>query len=403
MHDYNFLISISLILLVTKFFGSITKRVNLPQVVGALVAGVLLGPSGFGLIQETDFLTKTAEIGVIMLMFMAGIDTEIDELKKTGLSAFLIACCGVILPLIAGIIIYFAFNSNGYSSEEMLKATFVGVVLTATSVSITVETLREMGKLKGKMGTAILGAAIIDDIIGIILLTIVSSFKSPDVSIVGVFIKIGAYFIFLIIVGLIAHYIFDKLEKKYVHMKRVAIYAFAFCLAMSWISEVLFGIADITGAYFAGLILCNIMEGRQFIAKKFAVTSYMIFAPVFFASIGVKTNLEGLNSSIILFSIVLIGAAIITKLIGCGVAAKICKFNNKEAIGIGIGMISRGEVALIVAQKGEGFGLISKDIFPAIILMVIITTLITPLLLRYWLGSDGKKRDLRYNKPKLES
>lgn len=404
MHDYNYLIAIALILVSTKFFGSITKKINLPQVVGALVAGIIIGPTGLNLIGETDFLIKTAEIGVIMLMFMAGIDTELEELKKTGFSSILIACFGVILPLIAGACVYYFFYTDvpNITQIDVLKGAFIGVVLTATSVSITVETLREMGVLKGKMGTAIVGAAIIDDIIGIVMLTVISSFKSPDVHIGGVIIKIFAYFIFLGIVGYIAHKVFVKLEKKYIHMKRVVIYAFAFCLTMAWISEVIFGIADITGAYFAGLILCNIMEGREFIAKKFSVTSYMIFAPVFFASIGVKTDLREINSTIIVFSLVLLIVAILSKFIGCSFAARISGFRGKAAAAIGIGMVSRGEVALIVAQKGERLGLVDSAIFPAIVLVVVVTTLITPILLKLLLGHGSTGEDQRIDNKKEE-
>ncbi len=384
MESHSYLIVLALILMSTKFFGSLSKKAHLPQVVGALLAGVILGPSFFGVIEGTEFIEHVSAIGVIMLMFLAGIDTELDELKKTGLSSLLIALGGALLPFAIGTIVYLAFYSdlNNISNTELLEGFFIGVVISATSVSITVESLREMGYLKGKMGSAIVGAAIIDDIVGIIMLTVISSFKSADVKIQSIFFDIGLYFIFLVVIGIIAHKIFKTIEHKYPHMRRVPIYAFSFCLFMAWASEVLFGIADITGAYFAGLVLCNIMDARQYIAKKFAVTSYMIFAPVFFASIGINTDLNSIDGSIVLFSMVLLIGAILSKFIGCGLAAKLSGFNRKESMAIGAGMVSRGEVALIVAQKGFALNLITAALFPAIVLVVIVTTLITPLLLK---------------------
>ena len=165
------------------------------------MAGILLGPSVLNFVGETDFLLKTSEIGVIMLMFLAGLDTDLGELKKTGVASFIIALIGVIVPLIGGTACYELFFRDAADSLDFLKAVFIGVVLTATSVSITVETLREMGKLKGKVGTAILGAAVIDDILGIIILTVISGFADSSVNPVMVFVRIGLFFVFIAVVG----------------------------------------------------------------------------------------------------------------------------------------------------------------------------------------------------------
>lgn len=381
MESYDFLLSIAIILLVTKIFSLMSRKVHMPQVVGALVAGVVLGPSVLGQIAETDFLFKTSEIGVIILMFLAGLDTEIKELKKTGIASLVIAVIGVIVPLVGGYGVYQMFFQDTTDPQHFLKAVFVGVILTATSVSITVETLREMGKLNGKVGSSILGAAIIDDILGIIILSLVTSFTNPNVQPKQVFIKIGLYFVFLFFVGIFIPRIFKSLEKWHGTVRRMAIYGFAYCLIMAYITEVFFGIADITGAYFAGLFLCNITKTKEYIVKKLTVISYLMFSPMFFASIGIKTDIRGLSGSILIFSIVLTVVAILTKMVGCGLGAKLCKFSNKEAVGVGIGMVSRGEVALIVAQKGSEAALVDEELFPALVLMVIVTTLITPVLL----------------------
>lgn len=383
MESYDFLLFVAIILLSTKIFSLLSQKVNMPQVVGALLVGVLLGPSCLNILHETDFLTKSAEIGVIFLMFLAGLDTDFDDLKATGKSSVIIAFVGVLIPLGSGFLTYYLFF-HGQRPDTMifLESAFVGIVLTATSVSITVETLREMGKLKGKMGTSILGAAIIDDILGIIALTVITSFTVPGVEIMVVLLKILLFFVFIAVCGFFVFRLFRKLEIVYGTKRRVTIYAVAFCLLLSYISEVYFGVADITGAYFAGLILCNVTETKSYIASKINITSYMFFTPIFFASIGIKTVITGMSQELILFTLALLIVAILSKIVGCGLGAKICGFSNMDSLAIGVGMISRGEVALIVAQKGEQAGLISPTLFPAIVLVVIVTTLITPILLK---------------------
>ena len=394
---YLYLFSLAVILLSTKFLGLISRRVQLPAVVGALISGIILGPSFLDFIEYTDFIQKASEIGVILLMFMAGLDTDLDELKKSGLASFLVAVLGVVLPLLGGFLCFKYMFPEEYANNSLgfLKAVFVGVTLTATSVSITVETLREMGKLKGKMGTTIMGAAIIDDIVGIIVLTTITSMQDTSVNPTIVLVKIVMFFIFVVLTGAVVFFLKNRFIGSVKRRRRISIYALAFCLFMSFIAEEGFGVADITGAYLAGLILCNIMfcafSVREYIGKKFNVLNYLFFAPVFFASIGMQTNMKSLTGDIIWFTVVLTIVAILTKVVGCGLGAKICKFNNKEALGIGIGMISRGEVALIVAQKGADCGLLSETLFPAIVVVVIITTLITPILLKVLLTEKNNK------------
>lgn len=273
---------------------------------------------------------------------------------------------------------------------HMLKALFIGVVLTATSVSITVETLREMGRLKGKVGTAILGAAIIDDIMGIIVLTLVSAMTDPTVQPIAVLGRIAAFFILVVIVGFVMYRLFRAITNEWSNHRRIAIYALSFCLILSFVAEHYFGIADITGAYFAGLILCNLLEAREYINKKVNILAYMFFSPVFFASMGIKTELDGMTSSLLIFSFALLAVAIITKIVGCGLGAKLMGFNWSDSLSIGLGMVSRGEVALIVAQKGAQVGLIDSLLFPPIVLVVIVTTLITPILLKLFMKSPGE-------------
>lgn len=393
MNSYNFLLILAIILLSTKVLGLATGKVKMPQVVGALLAGLILGPSVLNLVVEDDFIFVISEIGVIMLMFSAGLETDLQELKKTGLASFIIAVAGVIVPLLGGFALYMLFFDGTGDPQHVLKAVFVGVILTATSVSITVETLKELGKLKGKVGTAILGGAIIDDILGIIVLTVVSSFTSPDAQISAVLIKILLFFVFVAIIGFVMYKYFKHLGNAFrEHMhRRVGIYALAACFLMSFCAEHFFGVADITGAYFAGLLLCNLSNVRDYVIRKIDICSYMLFAPVFFASVGIKTDLAGLTPSLLLFALLLLIVAIVSKIIGCGLGAKICKFSNHDALRVGIGMVSRGEVALIVAQKGAAVGLVSDTLFAPVILVVIVTTLITPVMLKMVMGDKIEK------------
>ena len=389
--DYGYLATLAIILLSTKVLGLASRRVHMPAVVGALLAGIILGPSCLGVVEETDFLTKLAEIGVIILMFLSGLETDLNELKENGVASFIVALIGVIVPLIGGTLTYYIMNPEGEMTVNVLKAIFVGVTLTATSVSITVETLRELGKLSGRMGTTILGAAVIDDIMGIVVLTAITSVGGEsDTSLSIVLLKIVLFFIFVLLAA-VAVFTVKKLAHGIKMRRRISIYVLAFCFIMSFCSEYFFGVADITGAYFAGVILCT-FGSKDYIDQRFDILGYLFFSPMFFASIGLKTNLTELagNPGIILFAFVLLIVAILTKIVGCGIGAKLCKFNNKDALSIGVGMVSRGEVALIVAQKGSESGLIESNMFPAIVLMVIVTTLITPIMLKLML-TDKKK------------
>jgi Kef-type K+ transport system membrane component KefB len=322
----------------------------MPQVVGALLGGLFLGPAMLGLIKETELISEIAEIGVIVLMFCAGLETDIKELGKSGKASFIIAILGVIVPLAGGFGIAYIFNRPGLIESSagvsiFLQNMFIGVILTATSVSITVETLKEIGKLNTRAGNAILGAAIIDDVLGIIALTIITSFADTSVNLVVVMLKIIGFFAFCLPVGLIFFYGFKKWTEKYEKdLRRFTIIAFVFCMVMAYISEKFFGVADITGAYIAGLIISNSQKSK-YLASRFDTLSYMFLSPIFFASVGLKVAIPNMSASIILFAVILTIVASLTKIIGCGIGAKMCKYTTKETVQIGMGMISRGEVA----------------------------------------------------------
>lgn len=381
MEDYSYLISIALILLSTKVLGLFSKVVRLPQVVGALLAGIILGPACLGIVHSTEMLSNLSEIGVIVLMFAAGLETDIDELKRTGKASFLIALIGVLVPLAGGAAVAYFFNDST-DSNVMLQNIFIGIILTATSVSITVETLKEMGKLSTRAGNAILGAAIIDDILGIIALTVVISMADESVNIGIVLLKILGFFAFTFVAAVGYHYAFKKwTDNSAVKLRRYVVISFVFCLVLAYCAEVFFGVADITGAFFAGLALSGTKKS-EYISKRFDTLSYLLLSPIFFAGIGLKVELPTMNGEIILFTVLLCVVAALTKVIGCGLGAKICKYTSKESLQIGVGMISRGEVALIVANKGEAVGLMSDKFFAPVIIMVVFTTVVTPVLLK---------------------
>lgn len=395
MEAYSILKDLAIIVIFAKTFGIVARKLKAPQVVGEILAGLIIGPCVLGFVQQTDFLTQMAEIGVILLMFSAGLETDLKELLKTGPIALAIACAGVFVPLVGGTLLYMGFYGVApWGSENFFKAVFIGVIMTATSVSITVQTLKELGKIKGKVGTTVLSAAIIDDVIGIIVLTFVIGFKNPDNDPVKVIVNTVLFFIFAIVVGYISYKVFKWADRRYRHTRRIPIAGMAYCFAMSFIAERFFGIADITGAYVAGIILCSI-DDSEYIAEKMDINSYMLFGPIFFASIGLKTDISHMSMDLLWFSIGFVAVALICKIIGCGLVAKICRFNNNDALKIGVGMMTRGEVALIVSQKGLAVGLLSDVYFTCVILLIIVSSISTPIILKLLYAKDdqGKERD----------
>ncbi|MDD7682604.1 MAG: cation:proton antiporter [Clostridium sp.] len=387
--SYRYLLDLALILLSTKVLSLVTKRFKLPQVVGALLAGLILGPAVFNIIEETDFIKQLAEVGVIVLLFNAGLESNLSEFKKSGKTSFIVAVMGVMIPLIGGTILAYCINHGKVENVSVfVQNIFIGSVLTATSVSITVETLRELGKVSTSVGNIIVGAAIIDDVLGMLVLTIITSLAGSSVSVIKVIVKIVGFFIFSIIVGIITYKLFNKWVDKYdIDKRRFVIVSFVICLLLSFSAEEFFGVADITGAYIAGLVLSSNKE-TIYITKRFETLSYILLSPVFFASVGLNVKLPDLNGEIVIITIALIVVAILTKIIGCGLGAKLCGYNNMESIQIGSGMVTRGEVTLIIASKGLALGLMSSYFLTPVILMVVFTSIFTPILLKIVFSKD---------------
>lgn len=391
MEAYEVLRDLAIIIFAAKFFAVLARKCKAPQVVGQIVAGLLIGPCVLGLVAPSDFITQMAEIGVVLLMFEVGLETDLRELIKTGPIALLIACAGVFIPLVMGALLYMGFYGVApWGSEEFFKAVFIGTIMTATSVSITVAALQELGKIKSKVGTTIVSAAIIDDVIGIIVLTFVIGFKSPDSHPGMVVLKTIVFFIVAVTGGFVVFKVFLALDKRYPHTRRIPIVAMAFCFGLSYVAEKYFGIADITGAYIAGIVLCNLSD-NTYIERKVDVSSYMLFGPLFFASIGLKTNFDAMDSTLFIFCLCFVVVALLAKIIGCGLAAKLCRHTFSDSLKIGVGMMTRGEVALIVAQKGLAANLLTSDYFMAVILLILFSSIATPIVLKFLYAKDEKQ------------
>ncbi len=389
METYKILKDLAIIFICAKGAGLLARKLKAPMVVGEIIAGLIIGPClGLNLVQPSDFISQMAEIGVILIMFSAGLETNLQELKKSGFAAFMIACVGVLVPLVGGSLLYMCvYGFASFGTDEFFKAVFIGCIMTATSVGITVEVLKEMGKLKSRVGQTILSAAIIDDVIGIIALTFVLGFKDPDSNTLLVTGKILLFLVLSLIIGFIVYKAFKFYDDRHAHTRRIPIIAITLCFIMAYIAEKYFGIADITGAYIAGIILCNVRDA-EYIDRRVSINGYMFFAPVFFVSIGLKTDFSSIDSSMVVFSIGFVLVAMLSKIIGCGLASKCFRYSWIDCLKIGAGMMTRGEVALIITNKGLGLGIIDSSYFTAVILLIIVSSIVTPIVLKLLFGKS---------------
>ncbi len=391
MEYYKILLPLALILFVSKSLGIFSKKMGIPQVIGMLLAGVVIGLIKYipdqGILTESvlDGLSFIAKIGVVLIMFSAGLETNVKQIKETGAASLVITILGVVTPMGLGFVVAALFNGGfvGMSQEQLLTNLFYGVILTATSVSITVTTLKELGKLNTKVGASIISAAIIDDIIGIIVLSVVIGMKDTGSAsdALRVILMTGLFFIAAIGVGLLVRLIFKWLDKKWPHNRRVPIFSLAVCFFFAYAAEHWFGVADITGSYIAGLVLSSI-HSKEYIDRKIDINCYMVFGPVFFANIGLNATLTGISANMLWFGLAYVGVAIIGKLVGCGAGAFMCKFNFKDSLRVGLGMMVRAEVVLVCTQKGVENGLVDSAITPFVLLLILLTSFMTPMFLR---------------------
>ncbi len=386
MSATTFLVLIACLLLGAKFAGWLCQRVHLPVVVGQLLVGVIVGPSLLGWVHPETTLDTFATIGVIILMFIAGLETDMKQMRQVGGAAFLSATMGVILPFIAGA--GFAYVL-GYTIPVSL---FFGTLLTATSVSISAQTLKDLGKLQTREGTTILGAAVIDDVLGLIVLSVMLAFtlgQNP----VWAIVKMLLYFPIAYVIGRYGFPRLSRLLPQYFAVEVSIGLVLAFVLLYAWSAELLGNVAAITGAYLAGILVSR-TEMNTWVHDGFSKIGYALFVPLFFVYVGLEANLHIVASTPIFLLLGFIGIAVATKVIGCGFGAFICRFSTGEALTVGVGMISRGEVALITATIGLQAGLINSSVFSIVVLISLATTLITPLLLKAVYFLRDRKNDV---------
>lgn len=391
MEYYSVLLPLALIMGGSKILSKLCEKLNLPQVVGMLLTGVIIGFINY--IPNQQILTETsmegigfiAKLGVILIMFSAGLETDIKQIKSVGAPAMVITLAGVAVPMGLGFVVACLFN-GGFNSgyETMLDNLFYGVVLTATSVSVTVATLKELGKLNSKVGSTVIAAAIIDDIIGVIVLSFVIAMKgdgtnsTPPLKIV---IMTALFFAAAAIFGTVATKVLAAVEKRFPHHRLLPIFGMAVCFFFSYASEKWFGVADITGAFAAGLFLSKNPES-EYIDRKSDIMSYMIFTPVFFANIGMTVKFDSINTGMILFGLCFILAGLSGKVIGCAGASLLCRYDFKDSVRVGLGMMVRAEVALVCAQKGVENHMINSNIMPFILILIILSSFVTPMFLK---------------------
>ena len=434
----GFAIILAIILLFTKVLGLVFRRIGLPQVLGYIIAGIIIGPAifgelcGFSLIglnkangtasykalfllngtgedgvfsMGTDGLAIFSKIGVLLLMFSTGLETNLQELKKTGLAATLIACAGVAVPMVLGVLISLPFANLGLGTENIYNCIFIGAILTATSVAITVSVLKELGKISSKLGTTIVSAAIIDDIIGIVVLSVVTGIaKAGDAGDLtgfawfkaqwwGTVIMIIAFFVVAIGIGFGVAYLFKWMDKKWPSTHRIPIFSLVACFFYSWLAEEVFGVADITGAFLAGVVLSTSHRASEYTDKKIEVNAYTMLGPVFFANIGISNiSFLGLNGMIFLFAFLAVLMGLIGKIVGCGAVAKGFKYGWRESGIAGVGMMARGEVALIVTATALDAGL-PEPFMIMTVLLILVSSVLTPILLKVLYSKEKPDAD----------
>ena len=427
---------LAIVLFSTKILGLLFRKAGLPQVLGFIIAGILVGPAifgdlinggkGFALIgfegaeytclfalpSDGNGLSIFSKIGVLLLMFSTGLETNLKSLKNTGLAATLVACAGVAVPLLFGFLVSLPFGGIGLgyaSAANIYRCVFIGTILTATSVAITVSVLKELGKINTKLGTTIVSAAIIDDVIGIVLLSVVTGIAKAGVAqeykngfewfkgqIYGTVIMIICFFIFALAAGFGVSKIFRWLEKKRATTHRIPIFSLAVCFVYSWIAEEIFGVADITGAFLAGVVLSTAHRASHYADGKVEVCTYTLFAPVFFANIGISSiRFTGMQPQILLFVLVVLVVGLLGKIVGCGGVCKAFGYGWRESAIGGVGMMARGEVALIVTATvtnaktlGEAIALPGQFMIMTV-LLILVSSILTPVLLKVLYSKGG--------------
>ncbi len=379
------LLALFLMLAAAKVMAELFERLKQPAVVGEILAGVIIGPSVLGLIQPSEIISIVAEIGVIFLLFMVGLETKPQAILKVGRRALFVGTLGVIIPFIAG---YFIAQAWGGSFVE---AMFIGAALVATSVGITARVLGSLGLLDRETSRIILGAAVIDDILGLIILSVVSALSTGEVNYLELSKTAALAIAFIVFVAFVGSRVVNKvapsieklrLNKPYFNLGLIL------CLGLSVLS-IYVGVAAIIGAFLAGMAMAEATEDNPGMHKLTSgVTEFLV--PFFLVNIGMQLNLTLFRDmDVVLLAVVITIAAVVTKFIGCGLGA--WGLSWKEMGQVGVGMVPRGEVGIVVAQIGLGLAVITDRFFASVLFMAVATTLIAPPLIKIFFSEDKDK------------
>ncbi|HXF69981.1 MAG TPA: cation:proton antiporter [Thermoflexus sp.] len=398
-HIPAFVLLLALLIVGAKAGAWLSLRLHQPAILGELIAGLILGPSLLNVFSWPIFhyqgfsetVLVLGEIGVILLMGMAGLEIELEEFLKARRVALLAGTAGVITPLVLGALVAYPFHG------DLPTSIYVGLVLSATSVSISAQTLLELGRLRSPEGIALLGAAVVDDVLALLALAVFTSVVNPGGEpgggAGGLLLALARMGLFLVLAFLLARRVLPRVatwvQGQPVSEGLIAL-AFVAILALAGAAEELGGLAAITGAFLAGLGLSN-HPARHTIFERLRPAAYGFFVPLFLVGVGLRADLRTMSLEGLLFTVALIAVAVLSKVIGCGVGAWLGGFRPLQAWRLGLGMVSRGEVGLILASLGLSAGFLKPYEFVGVVAMVVATTLLTPILLRWSFGPRGRE------------
>jgi Kef-type K+ transport system membrane component KefB len=397
-HEFlNLILALAIIIVAAKLSGYVSVRLGQPSVLGELLAGILLGPTllnifGWPIFHDDHLLSETiimmAELGVILLMMLAGLELNLEDLARSGKVSAISGTLGVIVPLLMGAGTALLFGA------EMDSAIFIGLTLSATSVSISAQTLLELNVLRSRVGLTMLGAAVFDDILVILALSLVVILLGDTAgglgSILVTLLKMVGYLAGATAVGIFLVPRFIAWIERLPISQGLVAFSLVLCLLFAWAAEVLGGMATITGAFLLGLFLAR-LPFKHRIEQGIIALAYGFFVPVFFVNIGLVVNMRTISGSSWILAITITLIAILSKIIGSGLGAKLGGYTNLESLQLGIGMVSRGEVGLIVASLALAEGFLTPESFSIVVFMVIMATLVTPPMLRAAFAWQPKK------------
>ncbi|WP_284185732.1 cation:proton antiporter [Latilactobacillus sakei] len=373
--------TLAIILISTLLAGHLSKRIGMPAVIGQLLVGIILGPALLGVLHENSFIHTFSEIGVVLLMFTAGLESNLTLLKKYFKPSVVVAILGVIVPVGSIYAMSLAFGIN------QLESLFIGVIFAATSVSISVEVLRELKVLESREGTIILGAAVVDDLLAVIILSVLTSLFGEQLATaapnqMGLGLTFALQIAFFVVVYFSVKWLVPgvmRLSQRLLVPYANAIMSLVICFVFVWLAEDV-DLSTVVGAFFAGIAISQTPYQSE-ISRHIEPLGYTVFIPVFFVSIGLSMTFADLNRHLV-FIIVLTVLAVLAKLLGSGWGAKMMGVPQAGAYTIGAAMISRGEMALIIAQIGYTAKLLSEMYYSAIIFVIILTTILAPFILK---------------------